>query len=108
MKSLYAALFSTLMALGLIALPFSANLFGGTDTDTENGMHRDQFEENRGDIEEHGTLDREKDMDRNHSDMEDMDHENGEPKEHMDEDMDKDSREGDSRDMEEDKGSWGY
>lgn len=35
MKTLYSALFSTLMVLGLIALPFSSSMFGDTQTGTE-------------------------------------------------------------------------
>jgi hypothetical protein len=83
MRTLYTALFSTLMVLGLIALPFSASMFGEYQTDADkvemNG-HHDDLKGHEDDMNGH------KDDMKHH---EDMDKGDGEHHEDMNHDGDK-------------------
>lgn len=103
MRTLYTALFSTLMVLGLIALPFSASMFGEYQSDSDkvemNG-HKDDVNGRKGSVDSH-----EDDMNGHEDDMnghEDMDKGNEKHQEDMDLDHDKNvSHYNDSDDEEE-------
>lgn len=84
MKTLYSALFSTLMLLGLIALPFSSSMFGEEHTLSvdKNGVHHEMSPED-------SKMDKSEDMDKKSEESKDakkMDEESSDKKDSQSED----------------------